>query len=134
MYYPKSSLFRFSAAVYALIAAVSIGCLASETSSGTGSGGGGGIAAPTGVTASDGTYTDRVVIGWNSVSEASYYYIYRSNSATGTYTAIGYVSSGTTSTYNSTSSPSSYPITVGTTYYYAISAVDSSGNESDLSS
>jgi cellulose 1,4-beta-cellobiosidase len=134
MYYKKTVFSGLGAMFLALAVVLSFGCLTSESSTGGGGGGGGGIDAPTGVDASDGTYSDRIVVSWNAVSGASYYYIYRSSTATGTYSAIGYVSSSYTSTYNSTSSPSSYPITVGTTYYYAVSAVDSSGNESDLSS
>ncbi len=95
--------------------------------------GGTSISAPTGVTASDGTYANQVEISWNPVSGASYYYIYRADTSTGSYTLIGYVDSIYTTAYNTTSS-SSYPIESYTTYYYKVSAEDSNGNESDLSS
>ena len=41
--------------------------------------------------------------------------------------------SPSTSTFNSTTSPSSYPITVGTHYFYKVSAQDADDNESELS-
>ncbi len=104
-------------------------CLGSETTSKTT----GGITAPAGVTASDGDYPTAILISWNTVSGASQYYIYRSTSATGTYTHIGTASAGYNSLYDK-STDASYPITLGSTYYYAVTALDSSSNESDSSS
>lgn len=41
-------------------------------------------AAPTGFSASDGTFTDKVQLSWNAVSGATYYLVYRSESERGT--------------------------------------------------
>jgi len=71
-----------------------------------------------GVSASDGTYTDKVKITWNSLSGASYYQVYRATSASGTKTAI---TSWQTSTYYY-----DYSVTPGTTYYYWVKAATSS--------
>ena len=43
---------------------------------------------PTGVTASEGTYTDKVKITWNEVTEAIAYRVYRATSLTGTKTCL----------------------------------------------
>jgi hypothetical protein len=79
---------------------------------------------PTEVTASDGTYTDKVRITWNAVSSpCNYYRVYRASSSTGTKTALG---SGcqTSTTFNDTTA------TPGVTYYYWVkSAKDSSCSE-----
>lgn len=91
------------------------------------------LSAPTGVTASDGTYGDQIVISWTAADSAAQYNIYRSTSASGTYTNIGWVDAIYTSTYNSTTEPSSYPITVGTHYFYKVTSQDDDGNESELS-
>lgn len=88
---------------------------------------------PTGVSATDGYYNDRIVITWNAVSGASSYNIYRSTSETGPFTKIGWASSSETSASNSKTSPTGYEIEVNTTYYYAITAVDSSNHETDRS-
>jgi len=79
--------------------------------------------APTGLTATAGN--GQVTLTWNSVSNAYYYKIYRSNSATGTYSYIGTAYS---TSYTNTG------LTNGQTYYYKVSAVDYSYNESALSS
>jgi len=78
----------------------------------------------TGVSATDGTYTDRVRVSWNSVSGASRYYVYRSTSSSGTYSYLGYV----TGLYrdDTTASP-------GATYYYEVRAYND-GHYSDYSS
>ncbi len=91
------------------------------------------ISAPTGVTASQGTYSDKIEVSWNSVSDAVRYYIYRSDSATGTFTSIGYVDPPETTGINSTTLPTSYTITVGTHYFYCVTAANSS-SQSALSS
>ena len=91
------------------------------------------LAAPTGVSATDGTYDDRVVISWDEVDSAERYNIYRSTSETGTYDFVGFIAAPALSAYNSTSEPSSSPITVGTHYFFKVSSQDEDDNESDLS-
>ena len=71
--------------------------------------------APTGVSASDGTYTDKVRISWNSVSGADSYYVYRAVSSDGTYNSLG----STSNTYYD--DPTA---TAGTTYYYKVKTYD----------
>jgi uncharacterized delta-60 repeat protein len=87
------------------------------------------LPAPTGVSASDGTYTDSVRITWNSVPGAGYYQVYRNtidNSSSAT--VLG--------TWQSGISYDDYSATPGQTYYYWVkAATDSSGaNASDFSS
>ena len=82
------------------------------------------LSPPTGVSASDGTYTDKVSITWNSVSGASEYRVYRATSSDGAKTAISNWQSGIS--YNDTSA------TPGITYYYWVKARNSYG-ESDYS-
>ncbi len=53
-------------------------------------------AAPTGVSASDGTYTDKVRVTWNSSSGATHYHVYRSTSLTGSKWSQGSWQTGTT--------------------------------------
>ncbi len=79
------------------------------------------LAAPAGVTASDGAYTDKVRVTWNSVSGASHYQVYRNTTNdTATASVVGSWQSGTT--YDDTSTAS------GQTYYYWVrAAADSSG-------
>jgi fibronectin type 3 domain-containing protein len=79
---------------------------------------------PSNVQASDGTYTDKVYITWNSVSGATSYNVYRATSSSGTKTKLG---STTSTSYSDTSA------TPGTTYYYWVTAVNSAG-ESGYSS
>ena len=83
---------------------------------------------PTGVAASDGTYTDKVVVSWNASTGATHYHVYRSETSTGTKTSLGSWQAGRT--YNDTSA------TPGTTYYYWVKAATSSSgaNASDYSS
>ncbi|HHV06167.1 MAG TPA: peptidoglycan DD-metalloendopeptidase family protein [Anaerolineaceae bacterium] len=75
-------------------------------------------AAPSGVTASDGTYTDRVVVNWNAVSGTTRYEVYRATSSGGTKTLIG---NPTATSYTDTS------VTPGTTYWYWVKACNSAG-------
>ena len=86
------------------------------------------LSAPTGVSASDGTYADKVGIAWNSVSGASYYRVLRATSLGGVKTALG--SWQSEMSYNDASA------TPGMTYYYWVSgATSSSGTRvSDYSS
>ena len=83
---------------------------------------------PTNVSASDGTYTDKVRITWNSVSGATHYQVYRASSPFGIITAISGWQTGTA--YDD--------ITVlpGVTYWYWIKAATSSSgdNASEYSS
>ena len=89
-----------------------------------GGGGGGGsssISAPSGVSAE--VSGSRVCVTWNSVSNASYYRVFRSSSSSGSYSII---SSSTSNTYYYDSSPN-------TNNYYKVTAVNSSGTESEKS-
>lgn len=75
-------------------------------------------AAPTGLAASDGSYTDRVQVNWNGVSGATSYQVFRATSSGGTQSHIGTVSSGA---YTDTA------VTPGTTYWYWVKACNSAG-------
>ena len=75
------------------------------------------LSAPSGVLASDGTYTDKVEITWSSVSGASYYRVWRATSLEGTKTALGSWQKGRS--YNDISA------TPGMTYYYWVMAATS---------
>ena len=90
---------------------------------GGGNGGGGSstISAPSGVSAE--VSGSRVCVTWNSVSSASYYRVYRSTSSSGSYSMI---ESSTSNTYYYDTSPNTYN-------YYKVTAVNSSGNESEKS-
>lgn len=79
------------------------------------------LSAPTGVDASDGTYTDKIYITWNSVSGASYYKLYRATSSGGTKTAI---TSWQSSTYYYDYDASS----IFYSYYFVKAATSSSGS------
>jgi fibronectin type 3 domain-containing protein len=90
-----------------------------------GGGGGGGTQLPgqvRGVSASDGTYPDKIRITWNSVSGAKTYRVYRSETGVeGTFSQIAEVPSGTTS-YDDTT------VTVlCQEYWYAVSAWNDAG-------
>lgn len=61
-----------------------------------------------------------VKVTWSKVTGASGYYIYRSTSASGTYSKVGTVTSGSTKSYTDTGSVKS--ISSGKTYYYKVSA------------
>lgn len=74
--------------------------------------------APAGLTAAA-ISGSQINLSWNGVGEASQYYIYRSNSASGVYTYVGAVS-GTN--YNNTG------LTPMTTYYYKVQAINSAGS------
>jgi hypothetical protein len=82
-----------------------------------------GLNAPANLNAEASGYN--IVLSWDSVSVASSYRIYRSGTADGTYNLR---------TSSSTASYSDSNIPAGTTYYYKVSTVDSSGNESPKSS
>jgi Fibronectin type III domain. len=64
------------------------------------------------------TSSSRIYLTWDTVDEATKYYIYRSTTATGTYTAL----TNTTNTYYANTGLSS-----GKTYYYKVRAYNSAG-------
>ena len=80
--------------------------------------------APTGVSATA-LSSSAVQVSWYGLSGASFYRVYRSMSSSGTYNRIG--DSSYTSYTDSSVSP-------GTTYYYRVSAVMSTGAEGNQSS
>jgi len=69
--------------------------------------------APTDVQASDGTYTNKVLVSWNTSSGATSYKVYRAARATGTKSLLG---SSTGTSFNDTTA------TPGFTYYYWVKA------------
>jgi len=73
---------------------------------------------PSGVSATDGTYEDRVRVSWNEVSGAATYEIWRATAQDGTYSKIG---EDSTSPYDDTN------VTVGTTYWYKVKACNAAG-------
>lgn len=73
---------------------------------------------PTGVSASDGTYSDRVRVSWYTASGATNYLVYRSDSSSGGQIYIG---STTTTTFNY------YGATPGRRYYFWVRASNSAG-------
>ena len=79
---------------------------------------------PAGVTASDGTFADKVQITWNTVTGAEKYYVYRSTTAGGSYSNIGNTN---TTSYDDKSASFSV------TYYYKIKAYSSSLGYSEYS-
>ncbi len=82
------------------------------------------LSVPTGVSASDGAYTDRIQVTWRAVSNAASYHIYRSNRFAGEKIKIS-ATKGT--------SYSDRHIPVSEVFYYWIKAVNAAG-ESDFSS
>ncbi|HCL56899.1 MAG TPA: hypothetical protein DHW82_07820 [Spirochaetia bacterium] len=84
--------------------------------------------APTGLTASAGTYGTKITLSWTAVTGASGYNVYRATSSTGTYTKIN-TAIVTTTSYDDTSST-----LTTSSYYYKVSAIDSGNLETALSS
>ena len=85
------------------------------------------LSAPTGVSASDGKYADKVTVSWSVVSGANTYYVYRNTSNNSGSASL----LGTTSSTGYTDSS----IALGTTYYYWVKAyANSSSSYSDMSS
>ena len=82
-----------------------------------------GVTAPTGVTATAAS-SSSITVRWNAVQNATSYYIYRSNSFSGTYTKVG-TSRETLYTDNELSS--------NTTYFYKVTAYNSNGESSESS-
>lgn len=72
------------------------------------------LSAPTGVSATDDTYCDRVRVSWNSVAGADQYFVYRntSNSTSG----ASLIATDSASPYDDTTA------VAGTTYYYFVRA------------
>jgi hypothetical protein len=80
--------------------------------------------APTGVSATDGTYTGYIQVTWNAVSGASAYEVLRNTSN----------NSGTASSLGDRTSPfNDSGVTPGATYYYWVKAKNSCGNISEFS-
>jgi len=86
------------------------------------------IATPVGVTAVAAS-TSSITVSWTTVSGASGYYIYISDSATGTYNRVGTVSSASSTSYTVTSlsSGTTTKLSPNTTYYFKVSAYNSDG-------
>ena len=80
------------------------------------------LAAPTGVSASDAAFVDRIIVTWNAVPGADEYAILRAESDSGPFTVIG---SSSTTTYEDLAAPCSA--------WYAVEAV-ADGGASDPSS
>ena len=78
-----------------------------------------GLVAPTGVAASDGTYTDKTLVSWKPVTGATHYRVARAGSTTGSKTELGSWQTGTS--YEDKSG------TAGTHYWYFVRAATSSG-------
>ena len=77
-------------------------------------------APPTGVSASDGTFADKVRVSWSASSGATYYKVFRNTSNTHSGETV-LTTSATSSPYDDTSA------TPGTTYYYWAQACNSGG-------
>lgn len=82
------------------------------------------LKAPANITASDGIYTDKIIISWSSVSGAEKYYIYRSTDLNGSYNEIG----STRENYYE-----DLTAELGTTYYYKVKARSSENIYSEYS-
>lgn len=72
----------------------------------------------TGVSASDGTYDNRVLVTWTAAAGAATYEVHRSTTEGGAYTKLG---DTTTTSYSDTT------VTVGTTYWYKVTACNAAG-------
>jgi fibronectin type 3 domain-containing protein len=76
-------------------------------------------AVPTGVSATDGTYSDKVRVTWSASSGATAYEVWRATSSSSS--SASKIGSPTSTTYDDTSA------TAGTTYYYWVKAKNSAG-------
>ncbi|MDR0706714.1 MAG: fibronectin type III domain-containing protein [Treponema sp.] len=65
-----------------------------------------------------------ILVSWDSVSGAASYKVYRGGSADGEYTLAGSLEA---TSYTATESYTDTELSMGTTYYYKVSAVDSGG-------
>jgi len=70
---------------------------------------------PINISASDGTYPDKITITWDTVANGTEYFVYRSTTESGTYTRL-FETAITANTYDDTTA------TGGTNYYYTVSA------------
>ncbi|HJV60117.1 MAG TPA: PHB depolymerase family esterase [Albitalea sp.] len=100
--------------------AAAIKAMVDQLASGTGSGGGGALPAPTGVTASNAT-SSSMQIGWNGVSGAASYNVYRNGSKVN-------ASAVTTTSFTDSG------LAAGTTYSWTVTALDANGAEGATSS
>ena len=76
---------------------------------------------PTNVSASDGSYTDKVKITWNIVSDATHYQVYRGLG--------GIIKPSAISGWQTSTSYDDTSVTPGTIYYYQVKAARSSSGE-----
>jgi fibronectin type 3 domain-containing protein len=82
--------------------------------------------APTGVSATAVSYSS-ITVSWTRMNGATEYRIYRSTTATGSYSNVG-TAAGTATTYTNTG------LSASTTYYYKVSAYNSAGESGQSSS
>jgi poly(3-hydroxybutyrate) depolymerase len=97
-----------------------IKAMVDQLSSGTGSGGGGSLPAPAGVTATGAT-NNSMVIGWNGVTGAASYNVFRNGNKVNALAVTG-------TSYTDTG------LSPGTTYSWTVAAVDANGAQGALSS
>jgi len=71
------------------------------------------LSVPTGVSASNGTYSDKIKINWDLVLSSSGYKVYRATSLGGPYDTLAIIEENS---YND------YAVTPGATYYYKVTA------------
>ena len=80
------------------------------------------LSPPTNVSATDGTYGDRVRVSWTAADGASHYRVYRNTTNdSGSATALG--------SWQTTLSYTDYAVTPGATYYYWVKAATSSAGK-----
>ena len=106
-----------------LLAILLTGCPA-PGGGGPSPGGGQTLPAPAGLTATQNLYFDAILLRWNAVPGAATYQASRSPSASGPFIPIGWIAA--TAGANTTTAPSSFPITKGQHYFFKVAAVDSS--------
>ena len=82
--------------------------------------------APTNVVASDKTYSNKITITWDMVANATGYIVYRSTSASGTYTTL-FETAITANSYDDTTTVAE------TNYYYKVSATKTECTETATS-
>jgi hypothetical protein len=121
-----NSIMRFIFLSLLFVAFVSFGACGDDSSDDDGDGDSETLIfdTPTGLAASDGTYSYMTNVTWNIVNGASSYKVYRSDSSEGTFVFLG---NSSTATYADTTGD------VGTPYWYKVSAVNSGSTETDLS-